>query len=987
METPVVLAYAGLFCLLTPWPMPNGTTLAQDASCNQLASSCTTVKATLAQVDRSLSSQVKGHQAKYHYTRVQPLLDVPMIDAAIARGPDGAYYLTGTTGTQRPDGTVNFAINEGIRLWKSTDLKSWVDLGLVAPRSLITATVADLGLLRTSCEPDEMQGLLAPEIHFINGNVYLTYSLKPCGTGLLRSKTGKPEGPYEDLGLITTRGVDASLFVDDDGAVYWVFGGGWIARMNETLTGLAEQPRLIEPQDTRKGLSPGGQILQVGTGGAFLFKRDGTYHLLAAGIHGRLGVPCYDTWVTTAKSLQGPWSRRKLAVPHGGQATMFEGPGGQWYATFSGVDSRAALRERAAIVPVDWVEEIAYFSSKGEPWPWKRPQIITEAWGWEHARPISDFQFRDCVAVNGNDGYFYASGLHIYKSLGRKACILRGKDLTGCEPWECIPLAGFRTVDEIPWFKDPGAPGSFLISVCKIFPAQGTFWITFTVPGGGRVFRSTSGMMNGPWEVAFTPPETAGWTWPRIPVEDYQGRTYGRWHVWLWPMKQDYSDIDAEVPPPPSEPGYQPPYNPRNRAYQWETSDGSAFIRGDVPAGHVYKVDGKYLMIGGCGWHGDYRAFGTYDSEVLWAHEIGGPWHPNYSVLPHGGNSGIFQDNEGGWWFIAFANDNFLPDQQRLRCLPLEIKWNGHGYDIGPKHRQETPYVHHPRELIPAHETMPEPLHRVIRLPGHIPLQAPFITRGPDGTYYLTGTAGTNGDFRKNDGVYLWKSADLVQWESVGRVASLGSGSDSLGKNPGFNPINYFFSPPDSLKPIYTRGIITPKLYYINENWWIIFSLSRQKIGLLRSRTGKPEGPYEQYGPDAGHGTIGFLADTGLGTENNTDAYLFAYDPCLFVEGDTVCCVFGPGWIAPLTKDMKAFAERPRLLAVEDDLYAGQGGCQILKMGGVYHLFSTNEWGDVVERRASALHGPYKDARIALPRGGCATAFRDVDGTLFFVAQ
>lgn len=921
------------------------------------------------------------HQAKYNYTRVQPLLDVPMIDVAITKGPDGFYYLTGTTGTKNADGTVNFAVNDGIRLWRSKDLKNWDYLGLVAPRSLVKVTVEDLSLLRTRKEPDEMQGLLAPEIHFIKGNVYLTYSLKPCGTGLLKSKTGKPEGPYEDVGLITKRGSGASLFVDDDGTVYWVFGGGWIARMNDTMTALAEEPWLIQPCDTREGVGHGGQILQVGTDGAFLFKKDGTYYLLAAAIHGRLGVPCYDTWVASAKSLKGPWSRRKLAIPHGGQVTMFVGPDGQWYSTFSGIDSRAAVRERPAIVPVDWVEGVMYYQSKGEPWPWKRPQVITEAWGWEHARPISDLAFRDPMGVNGGDGYFYISGLHIYQSHGRNACILKGKDPTGKTPWQTIPLAGFRTVDEIPWFKDPGKQGAFLISICKISKAKGTFWISFQVPGGGRVLKSTSGTMDGPWEVVFTPSNPTIWAWPRIPVEDYQGRLYGYWHVYLWAMKPDFTAIDTQAPPPPTEPGYKQPFNTRLGAYEWETIDGSSFFRGDVPAGFVYKVDGKYLMVGGASWHGEYRAFGTYDCQVFWAHEIGGPWHPNHTVLPHGGHSSIFQDNEGNWWLISFANDNFLPDMGRLRCLPIEIEWTGNGYRIEPKHKQENPYVHHPRQLIDIGSPSPKPLYRVVKLPADIHLRDPFVTRAPDGTYYLTGTAGTNGDFRNNDGVYLWKSTDLVKWEPLGRVASLGRSPDSLSKGKMSQPFvfyNYFFPPPDTLEPLYTRGIITPRLYHIRGDWWIVFSLSRQKIGLLRSVSGKPEGPYEHFS---------FLADTGWSTEGNTDAYMFAYDPSLFVEGNKVYCVFGPGWIAPLTEDLRAFAERPRLLIVKDDLYAGKGGCQIFKHNGLYHLLAVNEWGDIIERTAENLYGPYGGARMAFPRGEDATIFRASDGSFCFVAK
>ncbi|MGQ9761124.1 MAG: family 43 glycosylhydrolase [Thermogutta sp.] len=931
------------------------------------------------------------HQATFSYTSVKPLLDVPMIDPAITRGPDGVYYLTGTTGTRRKDGTVDFAVNDGIRLWRSNDLKTWDDLGLVAPLSLLRAQVADLTLLRTAQFENEFKGFIAPELHFIKSEVYLTYALSPSGTGLLKSKTGKPEGPYEDVGLITKNGTDASLFMDDDGTVYWVFGGGWIAKMNATMTALAEPPRLIQPNDTRQGLTPGGQVLQVGTGGAFLFKKDGTYHLLAAGIHGRLGVPCYDTWVITAKSLAGPWSRRKLAVPHGGQSTMFPGPGGQWYATFSGVDSRAAVRERAAIVPVDWVEHVAYWGSPGEPWPWKRPQVITEAWGWEHARPISNLQFRDPVAVNGGDGYFYATGLHIYRSHGRNICILKGQDLNGKTPWERIPLAGFQTVDDVPWFTSPDKAGSFFTQMCKIFRAKDTFWITLVfVSGGGRVLRSESGTMNGPWKVAVPPPDkeppNRGY-WRSIPCEDFQGRLYGRLDNLLWPMTADFSALDKRVPP--TESGYQQQFDTRLSAYLWESVDGSALIRGDVPAGHVYRVDGKYLMIGGAGWHGDYRSFGTYDSEVFWANEIGGPWHPNRTVLPHGGNSGIFQDDAGGWWHISFANDNFLPDMSLLRCLPLEIKWNGHGYDIGPKHKQDNPYIHRPPRLVLTGPT-PPPVYPVVKLPPDILLQDPAITLGDAGIYYLTGTVGTDGDFRNNDGVYLWRSTDLAKWEAVGRVASLGRGKENLGKGTGFGPINYFFSPPDSLEPRYDRGIIAPKLYQIGNDWWIVFSLSRQKIGLLKSTTGKPEGPYELWGPDAGHKTTGFLADTGLGVENNTDAYLFAYDPSLFVEEDTVYCVFGPGWIAPLTQDMKAFAERPRLLRVEDrragpggqPLYPGKGGCQVFNRNGLYHLWSTTEWGDTVEYTADSLYGPYGNPRLILAQSGNVGIFQSENGEL-----
>ena len=54
---------------------------------------------------------------------VAPLLDVPMRDTSICRGPDDAYYLTGTLG---PD----FDNAKQIRVWQSKDLKSWKELGV-----------------------------------------------------------------------------------------------------------------------------------------------------------------------------------------------------------------------------------------------------------------------------------------------------------------------------------------------------------------------------------------------------------------------------------------------------------------------------------------------------------------------------------------------------------------------------------------------------------------------------------------------------------------------------------------------------------------------------------------------------------------------------------------------------------------------------------------------------------------------------------------
>jgi beta-xylosidase len=57
---------------------------------------------------------------------LRKLMDTPLRDPSICRGPDDTYYLTGTS---EPFWSYNN--QNGIRLWKSKDLKTWEPLGTV----------------------------------------------------------------------------------------------------------------------------------------------------------------------------------------------------------------------------------------------------------------------------------------------------------------------------------------------------------------------------------------------------------------------------------------------------------------------------------------------------------------------------------------------------------------------------------------------------------------------------------------------------------------------------------------------------------------------------------------------------------------------------------------------------------------------------------------------------------------------------------------
>jgi hypothetical protein len=63
---------------------------------------------------------------------IRPEIGQSLLDATVCRGPSGEFCLTATEiGDSRTDREQHrFCDNRGVRVWKSTDLKSWgVDPG------------------------------------------------------------------------------------------------------------------------------------------------------------------------------------------------------------------------------------------------------------------------------------------------------------------------------------------------------------------------------------------------------------------------------------------------------------------------------------------------------------------------------------------------------------------------------------------------------------------------------------------------------------------------------------------------------------------------------------------------------------------------------------------------------------------------------------------------------------------------------------------
>lgn len=170
--------------------------------------------------------------------------------------------------------------------------------------------------------------------------------------GLLKSSTGKPEGPYVSVSpanvpLLPTL-IDSSLFQDNDGFVYYLWQARSLRKLNSQMNGF--------DGDIVELMTIEGE--QIGYEGIFLRKIGKWYVLLGAEWNG--GTPreegTYDMMYAVSKTLRGPYSRRRVGVAHAGHSTLFQDANGAWNLSFFGNDRTAPFRAAAGVAPLDIID-------------------------------------------------------------------------------------------------------------------------------------------------------------------------------------------------------------------------------------------------------------------------------------------------------------------------------------------------------------------------------------------------------------------------------------------------------------------------------------------------------------------------------------------------------------------------------------------------------------------------------------------------------
>lgn len=292
----------------------------------------------------------------------EPLMDYWMRDTWITLGPDGIYYMTGTTSD--PERVFSgqrhcWDWNDGIYLFRSDDMKNWSAMGRIwsldstvwqgQPHVFGPGERRPSVSLNGDTLDNFYRAVWAPELHYIKSRKcwYIVACMNDSQAGkgsfVLKSTTGRPEGPYENIADNSSGplfgNIDGSLFEDEDGTVYFVGHNHFIARMKDDMSGLAEPLRRL----SEEAYSPEPYIE-----GAFICKEGGKYHLVQAIWSHR--VPgkgdtyspqhdsnstrySYDCIVASADCVYGPYSRRYNTITGGGHNNLFKDKRGEWWAT------------------------------------------------------------------------------------------------------------------------------------------------------------------------------------------------------------------------------------------------------------------------------------------------------------------------------------------------------------------------------------------------------------------------------------------------------------------------------------------------------------------------------------------------------------------------------------------------------------------------------------------------------------------------------
>lgn len=266
-------------------------------------------------------------------TAQNPVIFADVPDLSMIRVGD-TYYMSSTT----------MHLSPGLPLMKSKDLVNWQLVGYAYD------TLANVDALNlTNGKSTYGRGSWASSLRYHNGTYYVTTFAQTTGKTHVFTTKNIEKGPWKETSFKPSYH-DNTLFFDDDGRVYLIYGAGKLRLVELTADASGVKPGSAEQVLIENASTPSGTGGGLPAEGSQLFKVKGKYYLFNI------------TWprggmrtvvIHRADKITGPWEGRiglqDLGVAQGG---LIDTPDGKWYAYL--FRDSGGVGRIPYLVPVTW---------------------------------------------------------------------------------------------------------------------------------------------------------------------------------------------------------------------------------------------------------------------------------------------------------------------------------------------------------------------------------------------------------------------------------------------------------------------------------------------------------------------------------------------------------------------------------------------------------------------------------------------------------
>lgn len=264
-----------------------------------------------------------------------PIIFADVPDMAVIR-VGNTYYMSSTTMHMSP----------GLPIMKSTDLVNWRIVNYAYD------TLADVDALNLDNGKSAYgRGSWASSLRYHNNTYYVTTFAQTTGKTYVFTSKDVEKGPWK-VSSFEPSYHDHTLFFDDDGRVYLIYGAGELrlVELNADASGIkagSKEQVIIE-----NASFPAGSNIGLKAEGSQLFKVNGKYYLFNI-VWPKGGMR--TVLVHRADKIIGPYEGRVALQDFGvAQGGLIDAPDGKWYAYL--FRDYGSVGRIPYLVPVKWTD-------------------------------------------------------------------------------------------------------------------------------------------------------------------------------------------------------------------------------------------------------------------------------------------------------------------------------------------------------------------------------------------------------------------------------------------------------------------------------------------------------------------------------------------------------------------------------------------------------------------------------------------------------